>query len=196
VVEPQVDLAIEYEALEPVLGLSEPDSAFDTELPVDTPVTPPAPKKREVSPWPSRLMGLGLGAAIVFMLIYQPSRILFPFPWQGSLREAYQKERRALIHYKIDQAATTFFLLNGRYPDELANLHTEGLLAAQDLVDPSGRSLTLSSAAASFVVEVDNGEEDEAIGSLTSTIAGNFLLDPEYAGTPEASLEPPLVLLD
>ena len=110
------------------------------------------------------------------------------------MRDALDNERRAVLHLKIEQAATTFFLLNGRFPEELAELENVRLLSGHDLLDPSGRTLVMTSATASYLVE-SLGDENGEDATLTATIAGNILLDPELR-LPEQAGEPPLVLLD
>ncbi len=199
-VEPRIDLSLgREEVLDPVEGVRLRDEFEDAPPPEVEPERTPRPRRERFpasTPWPSRVMGIGLWAAAVVLLITQPTRILLPFPWQGGLREDYRKEQRRLIHFNVEQAATTFFLLNGRYPEELGELESARLLSAQDRFDPSGEPLVLSSATASFAVETDPLSETASETSLTSTITGNFLLDPEFVSEPAGSSEPPLVLLD
>ena len=141
-------------------------------------------------------MGIGLWLAAAVVLVMQPTRILLPFPWQGGLQKDYQKEGRRLVHFNVEQAATTFFLLNGRYPEEMSELESVRLLASRDMFDPSGARLRLSSATASFLVETESPDEGAADTSFASAITGNFLLDPEFLSMPAESTDPPLVLLD
>lgn len=159
------------------------------------PVLPKRPQPSSETPWPARVMGLALWAAALFLLIWQPSRVLLPFPWQGGLREALQTEQRGVLHLKIERAATTYFLLNGRFPEELEELRAAGLLTSRDLADPSGRSLVMSSATVSYRVESATGDALDDDMTLRGTIAGNVLLDPTFR-LPDAAEEPPLVLLD
>lgn len=177
----------------------ESPSAFDLiELQKDAdalPAEPKRPRPTGETPWPARIMGLSLWAAALFLLVWQPSHILLPFPWQGGLRDAWRNEQRGVLHLKIERAATTFFLLNGRFPEELEELRTARLLTTRDLVDPSGRSLVMSSATVSYRVESPTGDALEDDTTLRGTIAGNVLLDPTFR-LPDAAAEPSLVLLD
>lgn len=159
------------------------------------PAEPKRPQPASETPWPARIMGLALWAAALFLLVWQPSHILLPFPWQGGLREARRNEQRDVLHLKIERAATTFFLLNGRFPEALEDLRTARLLTSQDLADPSGRPLVMSSATVSYRVESATGDTLEDDTTLRGTIAGNVLLDPTFR-LPDAAAEPPLVLLD
>ena len=69
------------------------------------------------------------------------------------------------------------------------------LFRNDDLVDPSGRSLVMSSATASYVVETVGNLESEDDTTLQGTIAGNLLLDPAFRQS-DALGEAPLILLD
>ena len=171
-------------ASEPVGGeLEETESVHSLDLDKELALEPQAEASRQrhraregewteqllATPWPSRAMGLGLWVAVAFLLFAQPSRLLLPFPWQGGLRDAYEKQQRAVLHLKIEEAATTFFLLNGRFPEELEELASTRLLAARDLSDPSGRDLVMTSATASYLVET-TGESADEKSTLTATI--------------------------
>ncbi len=173
--------------LESGLGLV-PDSA---------PEAPAAPRLRErgeVPAWPPRLMGLGLLGAALWVLATFPGRLLLPFPWQGGLREAFDGERERLSVHKIERASTSFFLLEGRYPEDLSLLVADRLLAPEAVADPNGRRFVFSAGPASYLVQRVLSEEGADVG-WSGAIADNFLLDPQFLAAETAS-EPPLVLLD
>jgi hypothetical protein len=197
--------AVEVEAIGPIadLGLdailADPMDAKPLELeseadPVAEVVVPPPPPRKTISPWPSRAMGLALLGAALWVLVTFPGRLLLPFPWQGGLRDAFESERERLSVHKIDRAATTFFLLEGRYPEDLSLLVADRLLSPGAATDLSGRRFVFSAGPASYVVQRVSSEETVDAG-WSSAIAGNFLLDPQFLAAETAS-EPPLVLLD
>ncbi len=157
-------------------------------------VAAPARKSTEVSSWPPRLMGLALFVAALWVLVTFPGRLLLPFPWQGGLREAFDGERERLSVHKIERAATSFFLLEGRYPEDLSLLVADRLLSPEAVSDPKGRRFVFSAGPASYVVQKVLSD-DGVDGGWSGAIADNFLLDPQFLVAETAS-EPPLVLLD
>jgi hypothetical protein len=140
-------------------------------------------------PWLPRLLAAGLLVAVAIYCLPGPWRLFLPFPWQADLRQAFDTERRAGIFLQVDRAARTFFLLEARFPESLAELHQTGLLPPDELIGSGGDELTYAATATSFSLQ---GPE-EAARSLS--IGGNFLLDPEFQ-VRAAQEEPPLVLLD
>lgn len=175
------------------------ERSFDFEDPdpvpaAAAPVAPVVRKTSLVSPWPPRLMGLALFGAALWVLVAFAGRLLLPFPWQGGLREAFAGERERLSVHKIDRAATTFFLLEGRYPEDLSLLVADRMLSPEALTDPSGRRFIFSAGPASYVIQRVSSADTVDAG-WSSAIADNFLLDPQFLAA-ESTSEPPLVLLD
>lgn len=198
---PIADLGLEALLVNP---LDSTELAMDLELDSEE---PPAPEPGSsvsrprrsgegagVSPWPPRIMALALFAAALWVLATLPGRLLLPFPWQGGLREAFDSERNRLTVHKIERAATTFFLLEGRYPEDLDQLVAARLLAPASVSDAGGRELVYSAGPASYVVQQSSSQESAEAG-WSGAIAGNFLLDPQFL-VAETTSEPPLVLLD
>ncbi len=154
-----------------------------------TPRTPPG-----IQPWPARVLGLALGALFVGLAFFDPSSVLLPYPWQESLRADLDKDRRAVSYLKVQRTAEVFFLLRGRYPDELAPLAELGLLAPADLEDPAGGPIEWEATEVSYLLRSAGGE-GAAETARTGSVTGNFLLDPDFE-VPETTGAPPLVLLD
>lgn len=124
-----------------------------------------------------------------------PVAFFLPFPWLESERAAMHARRDAAHRLELDLAAKTFFLLEGRFPDDLEELVAADLLQRADLFDSRGRRLTYEPRERSYTVRPLVGGRDRA--TFEEGIAGNFLLDPEILGRrEEAAREPPLVLLD
>jgi hypothetical protein len=146
--------------------------------------------------WMSRLCGVLVALATVVLMVVGPARVLLPFPWQGALREELRGDQRSLQRFKIEQGARTFFLLVGRYPENLDELEANGLVKRDDLTTPEGHRWRITPNPASFVLSASSGAENEEGTSWTSSIAGNFLLDPEFVGPAPSTTEPLLVLLD
>jgi hypothetical protein len=145
--------------------------------------------------WLNRVYGLGILAATLALLALAPAKILLPFPWQGALMEGFRSQQRSVQRLNIERGAHTFFLLFGRYPENLDELETRGLVKATDLVPPDGGRWRITARPASFVLSTSASYGDDG-SSWTSSIAGDFLLDPEFVRPAPAAEGPLLVLLD
>ena len=137
-----------------------------------------------------------LATLALLLLVLAPAGVVIPFPWQDAERLALAAEQQASLYQKIDRAAKTWFLLEGRFPERLGQLVEAGFLAPEDLTDPQGRSFQYSATEESYTLrpvadgKVVPGEE------TTEAITGNFLLDPGFLTLPTQSSAQPLVLLD
>ena len=157
-----------------------------------------AAKKAETwpqAPWIGRLLAAGLAAAVVGFLSSQPRLLLLPLPSQGSVRQVLVEQQRSAGYFKIDRAAKTFFLLEGRFPESLDELVDQRLLNPEDVTDPEGRPLAYSVVTASFLIHPQTVGEPATTSAHVATVRGDFLLDPEFV-VPALALRPPLVLLD
>ena len=188
------------------LDPSVPPSPVTVPLPVmeppvaeEPPLEPPAPKpaapvyapKQAAAPpaWLARALAVGLLVAVAVYCLPSPGRIFLPFPWHADLRKAFDAERHMGTSLQVDQAARTFFLLEGRFPESLGELEQAGLLAHGEVADARGWELVYSATATSFSLQAP-GDASRTVG-----IGGNFLLDPEFTVRTTRE-EPPLVLLD
>jgi hypothetical protein len=154
---------------------------------------------------PARLGGLAVAvppivAAAVALVVLAtpwiaPRRLLLPFPWQDGARADHEREQRAARFLQLDRAARTYFLLEGHYPDGLAEL-VPSLLPSAALRDASGHPLAYASDERSYeVTPLIDGRQAVELGSREA-ITGDFLLDPEFVRVPESAEAAPLVLLD
>ncbi len=146
--------------------------------------------------WVSRTLAILFAALVVVALVRSPGSILFPFPWEDPERENLAREQRTSLDLKIDQAAKTWFLLKGSFPDRLEDLVAAGLLSPSDLRDSLGRPFLYAASEESYTVQpVQDGKPLPDAGT-TEAITGNFLLDPEFLNVSSETNEQPLVLLD
>lgn len=151
-------------------------------------------------------VGSGLLAAVLLALALAaaPVAFLLPFPWLEEGRESVHLTRDSARLLELDLAAKTFFLLRGRFPDDLRELVELGLLEEGDLVDSRGRRLALEPREASYLLRplVPEAPGAAAEEAFREGIAGNFLLDPGFLAGPgpgagaRPETEPSLVLLD
>lgn len=140
-----------------------------------------------------------IGIAAIALLVVgalRPWAPLLPLPWQEEVRQGLERNQRAALYQQIDRATRSYFLLEGHYPDELAELVHLGLLAPGSLEDPRRRPLAYATDEMSYeLFPVEGGLALSEMASRES-ITGDFLLDPEFFRFPEVSERPPLVLLD
>lgn len=161
-----------------------------------------SPGRAEVSeaPAPPLAVGRMLAAVLVGLLVaavaWRSGRVFFPLPWQGDERQVFERTQRTAQYLKIDRAARTHFLIEGRYPDDLARLVQLGVLDGRDRRDAAGRQLAYSTDGVSYTLQpVELGEPLAELGS-TEGITGDFLLDADFLKIPRGRDEAPLVLVD
>ncbi len=141
-----------------------------------------------------RSLGVLVGLVLIGLLIYRPGQALFPFSWQVASLQALEESQRSAQFLKIDRAAETYFLLEGRFPEHLTELRDRGLLSSPDVFDSEGRPLVFVAREKTYELQAEGrGGAEEA---ASHGIAGNFLLDPEFHSLRPGSREAPLVLLD
>ena len=154
---------------------------------------PPAAAEPSVAPG---LLAAGLALLLVTVLVFRTERVLLPFPWQEREREALAQDLRSSQYLKIDQAAKTWFLLEGRFPANLGELVKAGLLDRADLRDPQGLPLRYEPGEESYTLQPMDAGRPVAGTETSEAVTGNFLLDPEILMVPAEAVEHPLVLLD
>ena len=176
--------------------------------------TPPAEREDAEAPWagearPARALAarpLAIAASLAGLLllglapIVSPVAFLLPFPWLEQERGSVHATRDSARLLELDLAAKTYFLLHGRFPDDLDELVELRLLAPGDLTDSRGRRLALEPREASYLVRplVPGASGEAAEDAFREGIAGNFLLDPAFlqGAQRRSGTEPALVLLD
>jgi predicted transcriptional regulator len=146
--------------------------------------------------WPGRLLALIPLILLASAVFRQPLHLPLPLPWQAYDRSELEDQLRASIFGKIDRGARTYYLVEGRFPNDLARLIELNLLSPAELLDPLARPLAVTPEAGSYVLQpVDHGRPIDA-AATTGTIAGNFLLDARTLSPDEQPDRPVLVLLD
>jgi hypothetical protein len=152
--------------------------------------TSPAPA------WTGRALAALLAVLMVTGLLAATNLLMLPFPWQERDREGLARDQRAALYLKIDQAAKTWFLLKGSFPDHLDDLVAVGLLSSKDLKDSEGHRLQFKASEESYSLDPLAGDKAVAGAGASEAITGNFLLDPEFLNLPPEPSVQPLVLLD
>jgi hypothetical protein len=143
----------------------------------------------------ARLVALVPAVLLVVFLLTEPALLFLPFPWEESQRQTLAQSQRSALYLKIDRAAKTFFLLEARFPERLAQLQQQELLSGADLKDPQGHELRYSVHDESYKLQPVDGKGPIRGAETTDAVTGNFLLDTEFISLSPDS-QAPLVLLD
>jgi hypothetical protein len=176
-------------ALRVVRREGEPPEGPFRQMKVETP--PRAPR-----PLLPRALAAALALLLLAVLLTRPEALVLPFPWQAKERADLAQDQRASLYLKIDRAAKTYFLLEGHFPANLAQLQKAGLLSGGDLADPQGHAFRYSVTEESYALQPLQGDKAIPGAETSEAITGNFFLDPEFLTVPTESTAPPLVLLD
>jgi hypothetical protein len=154
---------------------------------------------RPVVPASGRLvvgvLAFGLAGLLAALVHLAPATLALPFPWERADRGAFERNQREALFNKIDGAAKTAFLRDGRFPDRLSQLRDAGLLSPDDLLDPHGEPLQYTAREDSYTLQATAGGKPLPDADASDSIAGNFLLDPTLLQNKTAT-GPPIVLLD
>ncbi len=143
-----------------------------------------------------RVLAVLLAGLILVSLFQAANTLMLPFPWQEGERDGLARDQRAALYLKIDQAAKTWFLLKGSFPDRLQELVAAGLLSSADLEDAEGHPLLYMAREESYTLDPLERGKPVAKAGTSEAITGNFLLDPEFLNVPPQPSAQPLVLLD
>lgn len=146
--------------------------------------------------WVAHVVPLVVMLSLAVVVVWRPNSLVYPFFWLEPDRLELEKQRRLSVYSKIDRGAKTFFLLEGRFPDDLHSLVTRGLLAPEDIVGSGGRILSYRPGDRGYIIRPGSDDGTDPGINNSEAIAGNFFLDPEFViQTPDRG-PPPLVLLD
>jgi len=140
-------------------------------------------------------LAVAAAAALIVAARQAPERVLLSLPWEQEERIAFVRNQRESLYGKIEAAAKTAFLRDGRFPDQLGQLRDSGLLSAADLVDPGGEPLLYSVREDGYTLQATEAGKPLADADTSGSIAGNFLLDPSFYQN-STQKGPPIVLLD
>ncbi len=141
-----------------------------------------------------RLLGALAALGVIAVLIVRPGEAVYPFPWQVPALQGLDDVQRAAQFLKVNRAAETFFLLEGRFPESLTELRDRGMLGPRDILDPEERPLVFVAREKTYELHAEGrgGAEDLTVHG----VSGNFLLDPEFLTLRAVTRAAPLVLLD
>ncbi len=197
---------------EEVLGPSPAPEISDSLEPVEIPGVPedvaheePEPRPERVrfdlgqalDAWFGRVLALGmlLMLALTVGLPGERNSLLFPYPWQKAQRRDFEDAQRTAQQNKVDAGIRTYYLLFGRFPEQLGILVDLELLQRADLRDPRGRAVEYETAGSTYTLQPS--ESGIAVPGLerTGDLSEDFVLSPEQVAESRPDRRP-LVLLD
>ncbi|HUP24236.1 MAG TPA: DUF4388 domain-containing protein [Thermoanaerobaculia bacterium] len=147
--------------------------------------------------WLARGLGSALSVVILVLLVVpgERSSLSFPFPWQQEARTSFQRAQVAALYDKIDRSVRTYYLLYGRYPEELGILVDLELLRERELFDPHNRWLQYAALDDGYTLRpVESGPPGAGL-EVRAELRSDFFLNPAFVELPAQSSNP-VVLLD
>lgn len=175
---------------------AEPADGADAADEADSAAAGASPWWTEAPDWVARVAPLLVLLVLLTAVVWRPNFLVYPFFWLEPERLELETQRRTSVYQKIDRAAKTFFLLEGRFPDDLHSLVGRGLLGPGDVVGVGGRVLGYLPGDRGYVIRPGAADGTDPGVSKNEAIAGNFFLDPEFVIQPPDRGPAPLVLLD
>jgi Domain of unknown function (DUF4388) len=140
-------------------------------------------------------LAVAAAVALVVAARQAPERMLLSLPWEQGERTAFVRNQRESLYAKIETAAKTACLRDGRFSDQLGQLRDSGLLSPADLTDPGGEPLLYSVREDGYTLQATEAGKPLADADTSASSVGNFLLDPSFSQT-SPQKGPPIVLLD
>lgn len=147
--------------------------------------------------WLARSFALVLFLLTLVAVIPRSSRdaIFLPFPWQESQRSLLESEQRAVLYRKIDSASRIYYLLFGRFPEEMEILVNFQLLAPMDRYDPRGHWLSFAASDVGYtLLPLKDGVPVPGF-EATGDIVRDFFLDPQFVELERERTRRPLFVI-
>jgi hypothetical protein len=147
--------------------------------------------------WLARGLGASLAVLILALLVVpgERSSLSFPFPWQQEARGSFQRAQVTALYDKIDRSVRTYYLLYGRYPEDLSILVDLELLRERELFDPHKRWLQYAAFDDGYTLRpVASGPPGAGL-EVRAELRSDFFLNPSFVELPTQSSNP-VVLLD
>jgi hypothetical protein len=148
---------------------------------------------RATSLWLGRLVALAAAIGLVTGFFLIPTRLLLPYPWDAALRNRLEDSRHRARIEKVEGALRSYYLLEGRLPEDLGQLIERGYLSDGDTRGLQGSRLRYQKSGDSYQLVLGAPGLEKV---FEGTIRGDVFLDPETTRGTDRSRNPPLVLLD
>ncbi len=131
----------------------------------------------------SYILAAGLALVVLVLVIGGGSapRLHQPFPWQEANRQRLENLRLQSLQHLLTGKLKTYRILYGTFPLDLRPLVDTGLVGPADVEDSAGRALVFEALDNGFVLGLDDEEgEDRTRPRTHFSVAGDFLLDPDF----------------
>lgn len=160
----------------------------------------PVLKEEPRPPWESRTFAdpVSVGVAVFFGLfglvaLYRhPAGGLVPAGFAAGYQAHLERTKELAELQVLDRSLRTHFLLEGRFPENLSELHRKGLLAGHFLPDQRSAGWMYQSQGEAYLAQPQNGSS----GEFREGILGDLLLDSKLYQSFEEEGKVPLILLD
>ena len=108
-------------------------------------------------------------------------RLHHPFPWQEANRQRLENLRLQAQEHDLIGKLKTYRILYGTFPLDLRPLVDTGLVGSRDVEDSHGRAVVFEAVDHGFVLGLeDEGGENQVRPRTHFSVAGDFLLDPDF----------------
>ena len=147
----------------------------------------------------SYILSAGLAVVVLALVLWGGSapRLHQPFPWQEAKRERLENLRLQAQEHDLIGKLKTYRILYGTFPLDLRPLVDAGLVRASDVEDNRGRGVVFEALDRGFVLAIEDEEAGTRVGPRTHfSVAGDFLLDPDFMRVEGRSGGTPVQILD
>ncbi len=172
--------------------ISVPPASVRREEPVDQPVRVKEAREGYLADSISVLAAAVLALCGLILLYLTPFVLLTPPGMAGRAERLLERYREQLELATLDRSLRTYYLLEGRFPAELAELHRRGVLAPGLPSGAASGRLVFEAAADSYALRVTTGPG----GPFREGILGDLFLDAELFQSLKDEGRVPLILLD
>ncbi|HVR30458.1 MAG TPA: hypothetical protein VMS86_13105, partial [Thermoanaerobaculia bacterium] len=132
----------------------------------------------------SYTLAAGLTILLLILVLAGGStpRLHHPFPWQEADRQRLESLRAASVHRDLTGKLKTYHMLYGTFPLDLRPLVDTGIVRPGDLDGSDGRAISFDALEQGYVLGLQSEEGEETMAARRSrySVAGDFLLDPEF----------------
>jgi hypothetical protein len=124
-------------------------------------------------------------------------RLHQPFPWQEASRQRVENLRLQAQEHDLIGKLKTYRILYGTFPLDLRPLVDTGLARPGDIEDSHGRAVVFEALDDGFVLGLEEEGGEARVRPRTHfSVAGDFLLDPDFSRVDGPAGGTPVQVLD
>jgi hypothetical protein len=147
----------------------------------------------------SYILSVGLAVVVLVLVLGGGSapRLHHPFPWQEASRQRLENLRLQAQEHDLIGKLKTYRILYGTFPLDLRPLVDIGLVGPREIEDSHGRAVVFEAVDHGFVLGLEDEGGDNRVRPRTQfSVAGDFLLDPDFIRTEGRPGGTPVLVLD